>query len=903
MDTPLEKKLPLISIPTLHKVKYLIQDLPQKIGQVKKSEEVVFAVGDTGEGKSTTINYLIGCNITKIDGLSYSTAICKPSYEGQKIAETSNKTESVTLYPERYTNVIEHPQVVFYDCAGFKDNRGIAEKVCASIGTEFAVSSAKEAKSISVMIVISIQTLEVSRGECAKKLARTLGDLLKNPETLHESVLFVFTKCSNRSTASKKMLVEKLNEYLEKSNSEEEFKIFSLMSKNQNNIILIDVFDKGESREEIFSKIKTLKSAPKEAFDFEKYDETREKFNYTLDVIAAKGLSMINSLQSLYRKQQFDELTFNECKDKLPFYTTQILKSEEPLSAQDLIQQKSILKEKINDIQLPLARIYENINQLDESISSEREELTKINTDEELPDPYWEDSIYDERWRWFFEGKYTHTYKCFEYAPPAYIDVNSLRAVTWKTNGSFTYNKTFKDDNYCNIGYDSERGEDGNAGIKVHIKTRDLPANKLKIPNLVLSINEKVQEHNRLSQEKQRLEAERNVFSDALSTLESSTTLAKQQIMSLVNAQKANTQKHETLEKEICETRKYLKTMESSFQNYGFENLNVYLMLSENLPNKIHLDKNKSYRNNLPMIISYNKAFWLYGLDSKYNETKLTKITLSGIEKLPFSKKPFPHTVSNNLLKVLQLFLIAKDYACFTSNYLLFELINSLIQILGYYSPVTSSFSESFKLLEKPDLLGQSEIPLISENNLAMSTSLIKRTKNYEGNYECPFTGEPMSDPVLASCGDSFERVNIMKYCEGKKQTDTVNCPCCRQPIKVEFWENRALRSCIQENLKKKEINFNLLEKPLETMTEKDVQNLSNILTSKLEETNKKIAQMEQRKQSFVEKLTEKETKSIINSHPPVFSSLPKEPDQKTNIAIEIPEISNTDIKSPNLKL
>lgn len=73
-------------------------------------------IGDTGVGKSTIMSFLAGSElIIKFDGL-------KPTLDTTKktIIKIGHEKYSETSVPTKV--VIEH--MAFYDCPGFKDNKG-----------------------------------------------------------------------------------------------------------------------------------------------------------------------------------------------------------------------------------------------------------------------------------------------------------------------------------------------------------------------------------------------------------------------------------------------------------------------------------------------------------------------------------------------------------------------------------------------------------------------------------------------------------------------------------------------------------------------------------------------------------------------------------------------------------
>lgn len=100
----------------LPKLKQLIHDGLQAIPADKENTQAVLVIGDTGVGKSTIMSFLSGNNLTvRYDGLKPTIdndGASKIKIGHQKYSETSVPTKVVI------------DKMAFYDCPGFKDNKG-----------------------------------------------------------------------------------------------------------------------------------------------------------------------------------------------------------------------------------------------------------------------------------------------------------------------------------------------------------------------------------------------------------------------------------------------------------------------------------------------------------------------------------------------------------------------------------------------------------------------------------------------------------------------------------------------------------------------------------------------------------------------------------------------------------
>lgn len=100
----------------LAKLKELIRNGILAIPKNEEAHEAVIVIGDTGVGKSTILNFLAGGQLTvKSEGLKPK-LVC----EGPSVIKIGHEKYSETSIPTRA--IIEN--LAFYDCPGFRDNKG-----------------------------------------------------------------------------------------------------------------------------------------------------------------------------------------------------------------------------------------------------------------------------------------------------------------------------------------------------------------------------------------------------------------------------------------------------------------------------------------------------------------------------------------------------------------------------------------------------------------------------------------------------------------------------------------------------------------------------------------------------------------------------------------------------------
>lgn len=262
--------------------------------KVKLAEEkdLVLVVGNTGAGKSTTVNYLLGAQLAEKEvDVGYVVDLDEKETQAEKYAKIGHTPLSETFVPTMYKG----NKFNYLDCPGFLENRDLESGVCTSINTRSAIKLARSIKSI--MVVIDINSFYSERSYGIKKLGRTLGTLLKNPKNQADSICFVITKNESRKTITHiKAKIEELiqssskryTELLNNSNLDEDgvnekneidgmLKIFDLMKNNPKNIFLADIFT-GNTKNQIENFINASRIVSKDQFAYVPRDEAYVQF-------------------------------------------------------------------------------------------------------------------------------------------------------------------------------------------------------------------------------------------------------------------------------------------------------------------------------------------------------------------------------------------------------------------------------------------------------------------------------------------------------------------------------------------------------------------------------------------------------------------------------------------------
>ncbi|HAU0313479.1 TPA: hypothetical protein JBF89_15380 [Legionella pneumophila] len=307
----------------LNVIQNILLEFFPKIEDVKFVKDLILVIGNSGDGKSTLINYLLGCEMDKNhDGLEIKAI---PRYPYKEFAKIGRGISAKTTFPAVYSEPVSDSDTnhfYFADLPGFEGNRTTEETVCESISTEYFISSAKNIRGVIVAIDVKAFT---AHGDGISKLVDTLNKFMRlTPEVL-PSMLFVITQTTEQHTKEKIILtinklighenkkLKSLKQSNQANSSDEVFEkkwqdsvarlaILSLMVENPDNLIISNVFDDFETRKKIFSRLTSLASAPtipKDIFNFSRYNDSRMQFNNLVHALVVKGEQVLRERKTL----------------------------------------------------------------------------------------------------------------------------------------------------------------------------------------------------------------------------------------------------------------------------------------------------------------------------------------------------------------------------------------------------------------------------------------------------------------------------------------------------------------------------------------------------------------------------------------------------------------------------
>lgn len=261
-----------------------IRQLLLKIAQqqtVSAEDTPVLLIGTTGSGKSTLTNYLLGWHM-QINEHGEATPV-----ESSAPMLMSGSGESVTLVPKLQRGI---DNTLYCDCSGFLDNRSDEVRICASVATEHIIKTARHIAGI--IVVIDYESIQASRGAGFLHLLQNLAIVFHSIGQHSGSIVYVLNKVPERLT--KVAILRKLQDILSTIQAREgqtdAALVLGYMLKEQQHILIANVFDQGASRVEIMRTIRSLQPLASDALDFQHSDPLRNELRNLLDHIVVQGL-------------------------------------------------------------------------------------------------------------------------------------------------------------------------------------------------------------------------------------------------------------------------------------------------------------------------------------------------------------------------------------------------------------------------------------------------------------------------------------------------------------------------------------------------------------------------------------------------------------------------------------
>jgi 50S ribosome-binding GTPase len=301
-------------------------------------KDAVIVVGNTGAGKSTFLNYLLGCRMKLISlkeaGLSSRrrgfVAVSEPSEVCPVVPfSIGHEKESETFMPTIALDSTSPDSTAYCDCPGFMENTGAEINIANAVNIRRILQAAR---SIRIVILISDKTLDIEADRCRglTDMLRICTQLFGNADNIKKhkaSLLLGVTRSPVYTT------IDELQEVLQGSNPENTSETLKVLSDR---LFLYDPLDEGGPdflrRERCLEEIKSLEPIRYAGDLFQTVLDARDeqKLRNIVEQQGSKALSLLSRgayakaatcWQTLKRLRVIDQLSverlLNESKERI----------------------------------------------------------------------------------------------------------------------------------------------------------------------------------------------------------------------------------------------------------------------------------------------------------------------------------------------------------------------------------------------------------------------------------------------------------------------------------------------------------------------------------------------------------------------------------------------------------
>jgi predicted GTPase len=124
-------------------------ELGEQSAATAAGQTVSMFLGNTGTGKSTTLNALLGCRMRAEfnDETDEETIIVDPSSPREEVMPIGHSSRSQTFMPQIAQDP-DNPNSAYCDCPGFSDNRGAEINIANAINTKRVLQQAAGVKAV-----------------------------------------------------------------------------------------------------------------------------------------------------------------------------------------------------------------------------------------------------------------------------------------------------------------------------------------------------------------------------------------------------------------------------------------------------------------------------------------------------------------------------------------------------------------------------------------------------------------------------------------------------------------------------------------------------------------------------------------------------------------------------------
>lgn len=311
-----------------------------------ENKEPILFMGATGEGKSTSINFLLGLKMVEkeykisganvnpfsintrkvIDVAENEPGALENSINSKKYAKIGHQKKAETLFPAIYKESTHN--LFLCDFAGFFDTRGLERRAGIAISSRAMIDKTEGIKGI--VFVISRATLNASRAKVFSEVLSALKKMFASPLKYIDSIFFCFTKANGWKISDFGTTVFEVYQEIKVSlqnNGEEDDKskdnktIYDLLSMMMtkdyiNHFLLIDPLEY-ESRDQILNVLQTSKIIPPNKFRFVGDEDIFQKLLLLYKEKALAGIDIIANLNSFVQKNEREKTKLKKLRDEI----------------------------------------------------------------------------------------------------------------------------------------------------------------------------------------------------------------------------------------------------------------------------------------------------------------------------------------------------------------------------------------------------------------------------------------------------------------------------------------------------------------------------------------------------------------------------------------------------------
>jgi hypothetical protein len=337
-----------------------------------RGKDLLMVIGNTGAGKSTTVNYLTGCTLEKVRkaaiGIKGSGVIVRVQADSAipEMMSIGHGKTSKTFLPDIHRD--EALGFTYCDCPGFLDTRGAEINIANAANIRAAIGLSS---SVKVLLLINYHSLQADRCKGLNDMHKILIDLFGDASTLKKnlkSVLIGITKVPTTDSEGPESIAELRSEFADE----------KLLASNQEHIITFDPLDEcitgGFQRNALITRIRELDPIEHPGYIFRTVllaeDERKlREISQTLNARIQEGLRshaysqvrdsfltfhQLDKIDHVFVKSLYGEIKINILRQLDKIYTdvTLLSMNEQFSEAEKIVIQLDHMSKALSDIKL-----------------------------------------------------------------------------------------------------------------------------------------------------------------------------------------------------------------------------------------------------------------------------------------------------------------------------------------------------------------------------------------------------------------------------------------------------------------------------------------------------------------------------------------------------------------------